>query len=434
MSAARAAALAAIRAVAADGRSLDAALDRPGALPDAPRERALARELAFGTLRWRPRLEALLDLLLDRPLRRRDSALRLVVALGLYQLLYTRIPAHAAVSETVALARAGGWGHATGLVNAILRRVLRERAALETRLDAQPATRHGYPEWLVERTRAAWPERWEEVLAAGNRRAPMTLRVNLTRLPRERFIEQLDEVGIEGAATRWSAAGVALAQPCDVDQLPGFAAGTVSVQDEAAQLAAAQLDAQPGERVLDACAAPGGKCAHLLERTPGLGELVAVERSRARAARMRASLGRLGLAATLAEADATEPGLWWDGRHFDRILLDAPCTATGVIRRHPDVKTLRRPADVARLAETQHGLLDALWPLLKPGGKLLYATCSVLPEENERVVARFVAAREDARPKPLEARWGRGTGLGRQILPGEDAMDGFYYAVIERHG
>jgi len=366
-------------------------------------------------------------------MRPRDAGLRLVILLGLYQLLYTRVPPHAAVSETVALARAGGWERATGLVNALLRRTVRERAALEAGLDARPGTRHGYPDWLVEQIREAWPASWEEALGAGNARAPMTLRVNLTRTTREAYLDRLAGAGLAGAPTRWSPAGVTLGAPSDVTALPGFAEGEVSVQDEAAQLAAGLLDAGPGQRVLDACAAPGGKSAHVLEHTPDLGVLVAVERSPVRAARLREGLARLGHTVDVVEDDAACPGRWWDGQGFDRILLDAPCTATGVIRRHPDIKSLRRAGDASRLANAQHALLEALWPLLNPGGKLLYATCSILPEENDRVVARFLATREDALPPRLEASWGCDAGGGRQILPGEDAMDGFFYATLERH-
>jgi 16S rRNA (cytosine967-C5)-methyltransferase len=432
VSSARRAALEMLRAVVRERRSLDAAAPRATAALASPRDRALARELGFGVLRWLTSLDTAMGMLLDRPLEARDPDLRLVLALGLYQILHLRVPAHAAVSETVALAREAGMAPATGLVNAVLRRALRERDDLQVRLARDDQARHAHPEWLIERLRTTWPESWEAILTANNERAPMTLRVNVARTTRARARSELADAGITAHDTRWSECGLVLDTPQDVHTLPGFVDGRVSVQDEAAQLAAQLLAASAGQRVLDACAAPGGKSGHLLERSRGSIGLTAVERAPARAEQLRQGLARIGLPARVIQADAARPEQWWDGQPFDRILLDAPCSATGVIRRHPDIKHLRRPGDPERLAARQLELLRALWSLLNPGGRLLYATCSVLQEENDLVVERFLADCVDARPEELRAPWGSGTRFGRQILPGEDAMDGFYYAALIR--
>jgi 16S rRNA (cytosine967-C5)-methyltransferase len=259
----------------------------------------------------------------------------------------------------------------------------------------------------------------------------MTLRVNARNPGRDAYLRELASAGIQAAPTRWSPDGVVLRDPVRVDDLPGFRAGQVSVQDEAAQLAAPLLDALPAQRVLDACAAPGGKSAHLLERVAGI-ELVAVEAEAERLITLRDTLQRLGLTATVIGGDAADPGAWWDGRAFDRILLDAPCTATGVIRRHPDIKALRRPTDVAATAALQARLLDALWSLLQGNGKLLYATCSLLPAENQDQIRSFLGRRPDAVVLPIETEWGIPTDPGRQILPGQGDMDGFFYALLQK--
>ena len=428
---ARDAALEALRAVTLGGRSLNEAL--PAALEgvDEARERAFASEIAYGVLRWLPRLHHLLGLLTERPLRERDSDVRILLLVGLYQLLHTRVPPHAAVSETVAACARIGKPWARGLANAVLRRFLRERDDLLRVADRDDTARHAHPAWLIGVVRNAWPHDWQAILDAGNERPPMTLRVNIRRAGRDDYRRELAQAGIAADPCPHAAAGLTLHDPTDVCALPRFADGVVSVQDEAAQLAAPLLDARAGMKVLDACAAPGGKTAHLLELAPEA-DVTALDQSSSRLETMARNLDRLGLAAHLLCADAACPEQWWDGQPFERILLDAPCSATGVIRRHPDIKLHRRYADIARLAETQARLLDALWPLLARDGVLLYATCSILPEENSRQIEAFLSRTPDAIERPLEASWGRPTSPGRQILPHDERMDGFYYALLAR--
>ena len=396
-----------------------------------PRERAFARELAFGTLRYLPRLDVWLAYVARRPPRRRDTDVRALALLGLYQLAFTRVPPHAAVSATVELARALGKPWAAGFVNAALRRFAAERDAID-RIELPASARLAHPGWLLEAFERSWPELGESIARANLERPPMTLRVNTLRTSRRRYLDRLSRDGIGARATRHSDAGVVLESPRDVESVPGFADGLVSVQDEAAQLAAGLLDAPRGSRVLDACAAPGGKTAHILERAAGGVEMVALDHDPRRIADLERTLARLGLAPRVLLADAQAPDAWWDGRPFDRILLDAPCSGTGIIRRRPDVKILRRPGDVGPVAGRQSAMLHALWPLLARGGRLLYATCSVLSRENESAVRGFVAEHADARAVPLNAAWGRPAGHGRQILPGEDAMDGFFYAALAK--
>jgi 16S rRNA (cytosine967-C5)-methyltransferase len=413
-------------------RRLGAALAPVSQLLRDRRDVALTKELCFGVLRWWPRLEALQERLLERPLKHRDRDVEVILLLGLYQLLCLRVPAHAAVNETVALTSLSGKPWAKGLVNGVLRRFERERATLVREVDRRDSAALAHPDWLVKSLRRCWPEDWRQILTENNQRPPMTLRVNRQRRERDAYLADLAAAGLAGHPTPHAAQGVTLAEPVDVDVLPGFAQGQVSVQDAAAQLAAPLLAPAPGERVLDACAAPGGKTAHLLEYEPSLQGLVALDKDPERLARLHENLARLGLQAAAACADAAAPDRWWDGARFQRILLDAPCSATGIIRRHPDVKLLRRADQIAGLVSQQERLLVALWPLLAPGGTLLYATCSVLCEENDAQIARFVASRRGVDVQPIEASWGRALRYGRQVLPGEEEMDGFYYALLRK--
>jgi len=426
--AARAAAARIVAGVVPGGVTLSAAL--PAGLETvAPAQRSLVQELCYGTLRWHIRLRAILRRLLQRPLKRRDADIEALLLIGLYQLLYLRVPAHAAVSETAGAARTLHKAWAVRLVNGVLRRFQREGAGLGAEVDADDATRLSCPAWLLARLREDWPDEWETIAQANNARPPMTVRVNRRRIDRDGWLRQAaGQPG--GRPLECCPDAVELERPVDVQRLPGFTEGLVSVQDAAAQLACPLLDVPPNGRVLDACAAPGGKTAHLLERAPAGMRLVALDADPERLERVGETLRRLGLEAELRSGDAGEPGSWWDGEPFDRILLDAPCTATGVIRRHPDIRHLRRAADVGRLAAQQRRLLDGLWPLLRPGGRLLYVTCSVLREENSAGVTAFLAQHDDAAAVPLEGPWGRPATPGRQILPGEEGMDGFYYALI----
>lgn len=409
------------------GRSLTDGL--ADVLPKAvPRDRGLVQELAYGTVRWAPRLEWWLDRLLARPIHKRDELVRALLLVGLYQLVHTRIPPHAAVSETVAAARRGH-ARAAGLINAVLRRFQREREPLEKAADEIPSARWAHRQWMLDRFARDWPADWEAIAEAGNRRPPMSLRVNLSRTDRKAYLRRLEAGDIAAEPGRHAASAVTLERPMDAESVPGLAEGEVSVQDEAAQLAGFLLAPEPGHRILDACAAPGGKTGHLAELAPDA-TLVAVDADRTRLERVEENLDRLGASARTIAGDAGNPGDWWDGKPFDRILLDAPCSGLGVIRRHPDIKLLRRARDLTDLAEQQHRLLSALWPMLAPGGRLVYATCSVVESENTGAVRRFLADHDQAESVPVEAAWGRVAGAGRQILPGEDGMDGFYYASL----
>lgn len=425
----RAAAALTVAGVIDAGASLDDALaGRRAAI--GPADHALLQEIAYGTVRWCLLLEAWLRPLLRKPFRRKDRPLHFLLLTALYQLQWMRIPDHAVVDRTVQAAAHLDRAWARGVVNAVLRNYLRREEEIHAAV-TDPATLQAFPRWLHDRIEAAWPAQCRSILAASNERPPMTLRVNLSRTRRGDFLGRLEAAGIDASATTASEAGVMLERPRPTDQIPGFAAGLVSVQDESAQLAAPALDAGPGLRVLDACAAPGGKSCHLLETEPGLAELVAVDLPE-RVGAIRDNLERLGLDATVVTGDATRPEAWWDGRPFQRILLDAPCTGSGVIRRHPDIRHRRRPGDVARFAARQLQLLEACWPLLARGGKLLYTTCSILPEENEAVARTFLDSSADGRPLALPGTYGIDCGAGRQRLPGCDGGDGFYYCLIRK--
>ncbi len=429
---ARIAALDALIGVLRDGRSLSAAFDTAAMTLEDPREKALARELAFGVLRWLPRLDPVLPRLMNRPLKRKDTDVRAILLLGLYQLLFTRIPAYAAVAETVALGRKIGKSWSEGLVNAVLRRFQREGDAILLDLCLSEEADFAHPAWLIDAARQAWPDAWQRIMAAGNAQAPMTLRVNARVSSRDPYLERLRTAGMAAEPALYTTHGVILKCPVEVSALPGFSEGAVSVQDAAAQLAAPLLEPGSGHRILDACAAPGGKAAHLLEIQPAA-TLVAVEKDPLRVPLLNGTLDRLGLSGHVVQGDAALPLSWWDGKPFDRILLDAPCTATGVIRRHPDIKYHRRKSDVDALVQIQRNLLEALWPLLARGGLVLYATCSFLPQENQQQVSEFVESHSDTALCPIQSEWGQAAGPGRQILPGDHGMDGFYYALLSKH-
>lgn len=414
------------------GASLDTALPAAQAALVQPQDRALLQSICYGVLRDLRLLQTLVSRLLDRPLKPGDIKLQSLLLVGLQQLRSMRIPEHAAVSETVDAARQIGRESARGMINAVLRRYQREKTSLEeTLITAEPAIRKSHPDWLVTRLRRDWPLNWQDILVANNTPGPLSLRVNLARIARDEYLQRLQEAGLDGAISAVSDAGIVMRLAVPVERLPGFADGLVSVQDVAAQLAAPLLKLEPGCRVLDACAAPGGKTAHILETEPRA-ELLALDRDEQRLARVAQGLERLHLQASLLTADAAETRAWWDGRPFDRILLDAPCSGTGVIRRHPDIKWLRRDTDIATLAAQQRRLLDALWPLLAPSGLLLYASCSVLADEGAALMTAFTAAQPQAREQPIEAEWGEPCNIGRRIRPGQDGMDGFYYARLQK--
>ena len=412
------------------GRSLSALLDS-GMDGIAAADTALVKEFCFGVARWWPQLEALAALLLVRPLKPKDQDISALILLGLYQLLHMRVAPHAALAETVEAARVLKKPWASGLINAVLRRFQRERQALLERVQGKSAARYACPDWLLQRFSQAWPDHWVQLVEASLERPPMSLRVNLSRTSRQTYIEMLRQAGMPAEPIPWVDSGLVLKNAVGIERLPGFEAGLVSVQDGGAQLAAGVLKPAAGESVLDCCAAPGGKSGHLLEWANAIA-LTAVDIDPQRNSRVRENLDRLSFAAEIYQGDASRPCGAWAARHYDRILLDVPCTATGVIRRHPDIKLLRKADDVAPLVEMQRRILHAIWPLLKPGGILLYATCSLLPEENHRQVASFLDVRSDARERVIENRWGHACEVGRQTLPGEDTMDGFYYACLEK--
>ncbi|MHB8534365.1 MAG: 16S rRNA (cytosine(967)-C(5))-methyltransferase RsmB [Sulfuricaulis sp.] len=422
-----------VEQVIVHSRYLDAALTETLAASAPQPDSALVQEMAYGVLRWFHQLQTIAGLFLAKPLKEKDQDVYALLLTGLYQLRYMRVARHAAVQETVEACAALKKPWAKNLVNACLRSYLREEARAQEAVAADLIAAFSHPAWLIEEIRRHWPDDWESILTAANQRPPLVLRVNRRRYTREQYIARLAAAGIAARALPLTPTAVQLEIPMAVQALPGFAPGEVSVQDAAAQLAAMLLDAQPGERVLDACAAPGGKTGHLLEHTPGLDELVALDRNPARVALIEENLTRLGVTAQTLAADAADPAAWWDGRPFDRVLLDVPCSATGVIRRHPDIKVRRQSADLPRLVEAQNRLLDALWPLLKPGGKLLYVTCSILPLENEKQMQAFLARHSDAHEAVLAPSAGRARAVGRQILPGDADMDGFYYACLRKN-
>ncbi len=425
----RLAATRALAAVLAGRASLGSSLPEQLAKVD-PRDRALAQDLAFGTARWQPRLSLLAEKLMDKPFKAGDRDLEALLLIGLYQLFHTRIPAHAAIGETVGCVDKLKKSSAKGLLNAVLRRAQREYDSLLPALEHDPAARLAHPRWLQKALKARWPEHWEAIARANNLHPPLILRVNRRQGSRDAYLAELAAADIDAVPCAFSADGIRLLQPQDVTALPGFAAGRLSVQDEAAQLAAELLELAPGQRVLDACAAPGGKTCHLLEREPGLAEVVALDADAGRLQRVEQNLARLGLTARTLAADGRAVADWWDGTPFQRILLDAPCSATGVIRRHPDIKLTRQASDIAPLVQLQGELLDALWPTLEVGGILVYATCSVLPEENSSNLAAFLARTPGARELDIPATWGLAQPHGRQLLPQPDGHDGFYYCKL----
>ena len=395
------------------------------------RDQAWVRHVCFGAVRWHGRLGAILRELLDKPIKASDKDIECLLRLGLYQIIYQRTPDHAAVSETVEASRALKKAWAGSLVNGVLRRFLREQATVLAKVDQIESAQYSFPTWLADQIKHAWPQDWQAIMQASNEHPPLSLRVNGLLATREQYLERLKQQQIQAEPIASTELGIHLPEALAVTELPDFAQGSVSVQDAAAQQAAVLLAPQATMRVLDACAAPGGKTCHLLERYPQI-ELVALDNSAKRIKQVYENLTRLNLAATVKVADAVDLAAWWDGQTFERILLDAPCSATGVIRRHPDIKLLRKKTDIATLQQQQAALLQALWQVLKQGGLLLYATCSILPEENNLQIEQFLKTQPDARVKAIKATWGRELSVGRQILPGEQGMDGFYYALLEK--
>ncbi len=426
------------RAVAAEilcrvirnSQSLTAVLDQ--VLEDVPKrkDRSFIQALSYGTLRWYYRLELILNQLLKKPFKDKDVDIKMIALIGLFQIGYMRVSSHAAVSETVSASVKKRW--ATPLLNAVLRTYLRDKERFDALADASDIGTTSHPSWLLQMIRSDWPVKAEEIFRMNNEQAPMVLRVNRLRIGVSKYIDLLEDRGIKALTSGISKEALVLERPVDVNDLPGFDNGWVSVQDLAAQLAAGLLDVKPGHRVLDICAAPGGKTLHLLETCPELSELQAVDIDPRRMQRTHDNLARANLNANLLTADAAQPSQWWDGKAFDRILLDAPCSGTGVIRRHPDIKLLRKSGDIGQLRETQRGVLEAAWPMLTSGGILLYVTCSILSQENERQIDQFLQSHKDVDEWPIDAEWGVQCSRGRQVLTGDSGMDGFYYARLRK--
>lgn len=411
------------------GASLDAALDSRAA-PPAAIDRALFRELCFGALRWFWRCKGLVDRLVERPLRKRDRVIECVMVVGVYQLEHMRLPPHAAIHATVEACAALERPGYKGLVNAVLRNFQRRPADL---IEGLPASaRAAHPAWMWRHIHDQWPDHASSIIEANNARPPMILRVNTRHLTVERYIEALRAEGLAGLPLPDAPAAVALDEPVAVERLPGFDRGWVSVQDASAQMLARLIAPSPGQRVLDACAAPGGKLTQILEAFPGV-DARAVDSDPERAPRIEENLARLGLESEVIVADAAEPEGWWDGAPHDVVVLDVPCSGTGVIRRHPDIKVLRRESDLERFANAQTRLLDGVWQTVRPGGRLVYVTCSILARENQDQVGSFLERAPDAREVPVELPRGVSPSRGWQILPEPRGGDGFYYAVVRKN-
>jgi 16S rRNA (cytosine967-C5)-methyltransferase len=413
------------------GRSLDDifASDWYQSLSASPRDLALSRELVFGLCRWYYALSVLLGTRLQKPLRERDRDIEIILLLGLYQLLVLNTEAHAAVNETVKLTLSQKKTWARGLVNAVLRTVVRNKVSLDSKAQAQ-----AYPDWVLARIHRDWGEQADQILIQGTQRPPMTLRADTRQAGLDDVINSLAAEGIEAHKHAIVETAIELSSPCDVTRLTGFAQGILSVQDAAAQIAASLLVCEPGARVLDACAAPGGKTSHLLQAYDDI-QLDALDSSETRLERVRQNLARINKSAVILVGDAADPGSWFSGNDYDCILADVPCSASGVMRRHPDIKLLRRESDIMPLLAQQRKILDALWRLLKPGGRMLYSTCSIFKDENEVQVAKFLQRHPDCTEVVApDAVWGEPRPQGRQILTGRDNMDGFYYALLTKSG
>jgi len=440
---ARKAALKILLAVLQQGQSLSGLNHLTEQLP--PRDAAFARMLSFGVLRFYFQLQALLRPLIKKPLKARDLDVQLLMLMALYQILYTRVPDYAAVDVSVRLLRKSRKQWAAAMVNGVLRNFLRQQQSLQGQAKNEEAT-FDHPQWIIDRLKQDWPQSWQQILRAGNQQAPMTLRVNTQRSSVDDFQKALTQQGLQAekipqlspVTAQVLDQALILSEPRDVNQLPGFKAGHFSVQDVGAQLAAPLLQPEAGDRILDACAAPGGKTAHLYEIQPDI-QLTALDISADRLARLEQNCQRLGLKVELRAADARRVTEHWPAAHFDKILLDIPCSASGVIRRHPDIKHLRRPTDIAELRILQREILQANWPLLKHGGKLLYASCSLFREENEQQVEWFLQHTPDAGllalpewAEQLASAGSETASTGLQLFPGSHSNDGFYYALLQK--
>ncbi|MCH7815109.1 MAG: 16S rRNA (cytosine(967)-C(5))-methyltransferase RsmB [Proteobacteria bacterium] len=410
--------------------SLTTQLNKYQDLPDY----SLLQETCYGCCRWFHLLDFILSQLLAKPLKTKDIDLKCLLVVGLYQLRELSIPDYAVIDESVSAANSLGKTWGKSLVNGVLRNYLRSRNEIEQVLDSDATSiLYSHPRWLIAEIEKQWPQQAPQIFSNNNLRPPMTLRVNRCEKSREEILVVLAKASIEAIAGDLAESAVYLDQPAAVTTIPGFNEGWVSVQDEASQLVPGLLELEPNLRVLDACAAPGGKTCHMLESEHSLTELVALDLDSSRLSKIDDNLDRLHLRATLKAVDAADTDRWWDGQPFHRILLDAPCSATGIIRRHPDIKLLRRPKDIKRQMAAQHALLQSLWPCLKPGGLLLYTTCSILRQENEEIIAAFLDTVDNAKHQRIAADWGVECHYGRQLLPGtSNGPDGFFYSLLRK--
>ena len=411
------------------GKGSLSSLMGPAQIQVADQDKPLLQELCFGVCRYHPQLQIYLELLIDKPLRNKDTDIQALILLGLYQLIHTRIPDHAAIGASVEVTRSLKKEWASKLVNGVLRQFQRDKESLAKIAAEKKIFQSNHPEWMDGMFSKYWPQQWPDIIQASQSHPPFCLRINTNKISRDEYIALLAELNIHALPTSFSPYGIRLENPCNPNTLPLFAEGLISVQDESAQLSADLLNLQPGLRVLDACCAPGGKTGHLLELQPDL-QVTALELEERRLQRVRENLQRLNLRADIICGDATKPEIWWDGKLFDRILIDAPCSATGIIRRHPDIKILRKPDDITKLADIQLKMLQNLWPLLKPNGILLYATCSIIPKENAKIIEQFLKQQTDAFEDKIIAGWGLEQTCGRQLLPQVEGHDGFYYARL----
>lgn len=393
-------------------------------------DRSYIKALVYGTCRFYTRLDILLSFILKKPLNESDSDIHALLLIGLYQLLMYKEANYAYVSEAVEASRHAGKAWAAGLINAVLRTFLRDRVKLLQKLSQDKEAKYNHPKWWITKLKKTYKEDWLSILAANDEEPPFSLRINRHKISRTDYLQKLSEERIAAKVLEGTQEGILLDEAMDVHQLPLFDQGYVSVQDGAAQFAAHALNIMPQQSVLDACAAPGGKLMHMLEIAPDA-SYVAVEKDARRAQKIQENLTRIGAEARVIIADATQPELW-NKSLYDRILLDAPCSASGIVRRHPDIKLLRRPEDLLKLAALQKTLLQALWPLLKPNGLLLYATCSIFVDENDAVINAFLREHKNVEMKKLDNRFGSTTKHGIQFLPGKDHMDGFYYALLQK--
>lgn len=416
-----------------EGHSLSELLTESNAKMKQKRDAAFVQAVCYGVCRYYATLDVILSHLLQHPMKAHDSDVHALLLVGLYQLRYMRVPEHAAVAETVNASASLDKAWARGFVNAILREYLRKRETFDEIIKEDEEAHYAHPIWWIQKIKKAWPNDWQAILTANNEHPPFSFRVNQSKMSREDFLkaqaEKKDHVWHEIPNTK---EGVVLESPINIEDVPGFLKGVVSVQDGAAQLAAHLLDVKEGMHVLDACAAPGGKLTHILELQPILSDCVAIDNDHARIHLIHENLKRLNQTANVKCADVADINKWWNGKPFDRILLDAPCSASGVLRRHPDIKILREPTDIKMLQQKQWLLLESLWPLLNSGGMLLYVTCSIFPEENVDVMKMFLAQHKDAKEKPFAEEFGVKQEIGQQILPGMNEMDGFYYARVEK--